>query len=369
MRFSIVSRLAAAGALVFTMAACGTEGAPSDTERPVVVATTTQVGSIAEELGGDAIDLTVLLSPGVEAHDFALTPAQAAALEQADLILISGAELETWLDDTIEAAGAEDRVRDLSEGVTLRTPGEGEPVHRHDDDEHGHDDEDGHHDDDDEHGHDDEDGHHDDDDEHGHDDEDGHHDDDDEHGHDDGHGHGETDPHYWMTASNAIVMVQNARAALVEVAPEDAEGIEERAAALIARLEAADDEVRRLIDEIPQDQRKLVTDHDAMGYFVDEYGLTFVGSIFPSLDVSSEPSARDVELLVQEIRAAGVTAIFTESSVNPRLARAIADEAGARLVTEPIYTDSLGEEGSGAETIDGMLIHNATVIRDGLTGD
>jgi ABC-type Zn uptake system ZnuABC Zn-binding protein ZnuA len=340
MRFSIVSRLAPAAALVFTMAACGTEGAPSDSERPVVVATTTQVGSIAEELGGEAIDLTVLLSPGVEAHDFALTPAQAAALEQADLILISGADLETWLDDTIEAAGVEDRVRDLSEGVTLRTPGEGEPVHGHDDDEHGHEDEDGLHDDD-----------------------------DDEHGDDDGHGHGETDPHYWMTASNAIVMVQNARTALLEVAPEDADGIEERAAALIARLEAADDEVRSLIGEIPPDQRKLVTDHDAIGYFVDEYGLTFVGSIFPSLDVSSEPSARDVELLVQEIREAGVTAIFTESSVNPRLARAIADEAGARLVTEPIYTDSLGEEGSGAETIDGMLIHNATVIRDGLAGD
>jgi len=91
--------------------------------------------------------------------------------------------------------------------------------------------------------------------------------------------------------------------------------------------------------------------------------------VFPSLDVSSEPSARDVETLVAQIREAGVTAIFTESSVNPRLARAIANEAGARLVTEPIYTDSLGEEGSGAETLDGMLVHNATVIRDGLTGD
>src|SRR5690606_7006775 len=103
-------------------------------------------------------------------------------------------------------------------------------------------------------------------------------------------------------------------------------------------------------------------------YFIDEYGLEFIGSIFPSLDVSSEPSAQEIEALVAEIRGQGVTAIFTESSVNPRLAAAVADETDAHLVDEPIYTDSLGPDGSGAETLDGMLLHNARVIRDGLLG-
>jgi ABC-type Zn uptake system ZnuABC Zn-binding protein ZnuA len=84
--------------------------------------------------------------------------------------------------------------------------------------------------------------------------------------------------------------------------------------------------------------------------------------------VASEPSAREIEALVAEIREHDVRALFTESSVNPRLAAAVADETEARLVDEPIYTDSLGAEGSGADTLDGMLLHNARVIRDGLAG-
>jgi ABC-type Zn uptake system ZnuABC Zn-binding protein ZnuA len=335
--------------MVLALVACGAQapGTGGDEDRLSVVATTTQVGSVAREVGGDAIDLTVLLAPGVEAHDFELSPAQGAAIERADLVLLSGAGLEDWLDDAIENAGASDRVRDMSEGVELRTPGDDEPTHGHDEDEHGHDE--------DEHGHDE--------DEHGHDE--------DEHGHDEdnGHGHGETDPHYWLTAENAIIMTENVRDALSEAAPEEADGFADRADALIDRLEAADAEVRALIDEIPPDQRKIVTDHDAMGYFVDAYGLEFAGSVFPSLDVSSEPSAREIEALVAEIRAEGITAIFTESAVNARLAQAVAEEAGARLVEEPLYTDSLGPEGSGADTMDGMLVHNARVIRDGLLGD
>ena len=317
MRLSIVNG-AVLSALLAVTSACGSASV-GDTQEPHVVATTTQVGAIARELGGDDIGLTVLLAPGVEAHDFELTPDRAAALEEADLVLISGAGLEDWLEDTIEGTGNADRVRDLSEGIELRAPSDEEPAHEHDDNE--------------------------------------------------GEAHADdVDPHYWLSGPNAIVMVENARDALVELAPASAEAIDDRAAELVARIEAADAEVRRLIAEIPPDERRIVTDHDALGYFVDEYGLEFVGSMFPSLDVSSEPSAREVEALIAEIRAAGVRAVFTESSVNPRLARAIAEESGARLVEEPIYTDSLGEEGSGADTLDRMLIHNARVIHGGLTG-
>ena len=299
------------------LVACTAHGpSPSAPDRALrVVATTTQVGSVAREIGGDAIELTVLLKPGIEAHDFELTPAAGAAIEEADLILVSGAGLEDWLDETLETIGGADRVRDLSEGVSLRVPGEDEP---------------------------------------GHEDEDDH--------------AGEVDPHYWLSALNAIVMAENARRALEDAVPEEADAFGERAAALIARLEDADAGVRAMIDEIPVDDRRIVTDHDALGYFIDEYGLEFVGSVFPSLDVSSEPSALEIEALVAEIREQGVTAIFTESSVNPRLAAAVAEETEARLVDEPIYTDSLGPEGSSAGTLDGMLLHNARVIRDGLLG-
>jgi ABC-type Zn uptake system ZnuABC Zn-binding protein ZnuA len=294
---AIVGAMLLGGAL----ASCG--GTASDDGGIPVVATTTQVGSIAGELGGDAIDLTVLLRPGVEAHDFEISPAAGAAIERADLILESGAGLETWLDDAIETIGGGDRVRDLSDGIELRRSADGA-----------------------------------------------------------------VDPHYWLSAPNAIRMVENARDALVDVAPGAADGITQRAATLVARLEAADAEIRALIGEIPEDGRKVVTDHDALGYFVDEYGLEFVGSVFPSLDVSSDPSAREIERLVERIRELDVPAIFPESAMNPQLAEAVADETGARVSNEPLYTDSLGPPGSGAETVDGMLLHDARVLHDGLVG-
>lgn len=311
-----------AAVLAVVLAGCSSGGTSAPDDGPLrVVATTTQVGSVASEIGGDAIDLTVLLRPGIEAHDFELTPATGAALEDADLILVSGAGLEDWLDDTLETIGGADRVRDLSAGVSLRVPGEDEPGPEGDDDDAG---------------------------------EDG--------------PAGEVDPHYWLSAPNAIVMAENARDALADAAPDQAGAFAERAAALTERLQAADAEVRAMIDEIPADDRRIVTDHDALGYFIDEYGLEFVGSVFPSLDVSSEPSAQEIETLVADIREQGVTAIFTESSVNPRLAAAVAEETDARLVDEAIYTDSLGPGGSGADTLDGMLLHNARVIRGGLLG-
>lgn len=311
-----------AAVLAVVLAGCSSGGTSAPDDGPLrVVATTTQVGSVASEIGGDAIDLTVLLRPGIEAHDFELTPATGAALEDADLILVSGAGLEDWLDDTLDTVGGADRVRDLSAGVSLRVPGEDEPGPEGDDDDAG---------------------------------EDG--------------PAGEVDPHYWLSAPNAIVMAENARDALADAAPDHAGAFAERAAALTERLQAADAEVRAMIDEIPADDRRIVTDHDALGYFIDEYGLEFVGSVFPSLDVSSEPSAQEIETLVADIREQGVTAIFTESSVNPRLAAAVAEETDARLVDEAIYTDSLGPGGSGADTLDGMLLHNARVIRGGLLG-
>ena len=310
---------------VITVVAAGcAPGSSAEADgRPRVVATTTQVGSLAREIGGEAIELTVLMEPGIEAHDFELTPEAGAALEKADLILVSGAGLESWLEDALETIGGSGRIRDLSQGVALRQADDKEAADDHAEEEHA----------------------------------------------DDADGHPEgADPHYWLSAPNAVVMAGNAGEALAEAAPQSAEMIEQRVRSLIERLEKVDAEIRSLMAQVPLEQRKIVTDHDALGYFIDEYGLTFVGSVFPTMDVASEPSARDIEALVSEVRAEGVTAIFTESSVNPRLARAVAEETGARIVEEPIYTDSLGPDGSGADTIDGMLLHNAHVIRDGLLG-
>ena len=270
-----------------------------------VVATTTQVGSAAREVGGDDIQLTVLLSPGAEAHDFEITPPAAAGIEDADLILESGAGLETWLHDALTTIGGEDRVRDMSAGVELRAPEDPADAE-------------------------------------------------------------EVDPHWWLSAPNAVLMVEHVRDALIAARPDLADGFTSRAAAYIARLEAADVEIRRLMAEIPEEGRGIVTNHDALGYFMAEYGLHFVGSVFPSLDVTSEPNPAQLAELADTIRSEGVTAIFSESAVNPGLAQAIADETGARVVDTPLYTDSLGPSGSPGATLDGMLLHDAQVIHDAL---
>jgi zinc/manganese transport system substrate-binding protein len=179
---------------------------------------------------------------------------------------------------------------------------------------------------------------------------------------------GRVDPHYWLTAPNAGHLVENVRDALSAARPEQGSSFAARAAAYLDRLRAVDIEIRRLMAEVPPGRRGIVTNHDALGYFVAEYGLHVVGSVFPSLDVSSEPNPAQLAALAETIRRAGVFAIFSESAVNPRLARAIANETGAKVVVEPLYTDSLGPPGSGAETLDGMLLHDARVIHGALVG-
>jgi zinc/manganese transport system substrate-binding protein len=295
-------------AIVVALAACGGGTPSADDGRLRVVATTTQVGEAARGVGGDDIALTVLLKPGAEAHEFEITPTAAAAIERSDLILESGAGLEVWLEGAVTTIGGRDRLRDVSAGVELRAP-------------------------------------------------------------DDTAEAGEVDPHYWLTAPNASRMVENVRDALSAARPDLADAFTARAASYLNRLEMADVEIRRLMGEIAPDRRGIVTNHDALGYFIDEYGLRFVGSIFPSLDVSADPNPSQLAELADTIRREHVAAIFSESAVNPRLARAIANETGAHVVDEPLYTDSLGAPGSGADTLDGMLLHDARVIHDALVAN
>lgn len=294
-------------ALGILLSACAASSPSPSDGRLRVVATTTQVGEAAREVGGNEIQLTVLLQTGADAHEFEITPPAAAALERSDLILESGAGLETWLQQPLATIGGRNRLRDMSVGVALRKP-------------------------------------------------------------DDPAEASETDPHWWMTAPNAIRMVENVRDAFSTARPDLASGFAERAAAYVARLRSVDAEIRRLMNEIPPARRGIVTNHDALGYFMAEYGLHFIGSVFPSLDVSSEPNPAQLAALADTIRSAGVTAIFSESAVNPKLAKAIAQESGARVVDTPLYTDSLGPPGSAGGTLDGMLLHDAQVIHDALVG-
>src|SRR5262249_17249724 len=138
------------------------------------------------------------------------------------------------------------------------------------------------------------------------------------------------------------------------------------AEAYSAQLEELDRWIFDQIARIPPDRRKLVTNHDAFGYYCDRYGLTFVGSIIPSTDDSAEASAADIARIVLLVRQQGVPAIFAEASTNPLLAERIARETGARLFT--LYADSLGPPGSGAESYIGMMRTDTTIIVNALSG-
>jgi ABC-type Zn uptake system ZnuABC Zn-binding protein ZnuA len=169
----------------------------------------------------------------------------------------------------------------------------------------------------------------------------------------------------WHNPQNAKVMVENIAAALTAADPENMALFAANADSYKAKLDATDAEVRQLIDQIPAANRKVVTNHDAFGYFFDYYGLEFVGAVIPTSNKDAQSSAKDLAALQDLIKSEGVKAIFAEEEIDPKVARELAVDSGVQAV-EGLYADSLGEPGSGAETIDGMLLFNAKKIAEAL---
>lgn len=174
------------------------------------------------------------------------------------------------------------------------------------------------------------------------------------------------DPHIWLDPRNAKVMVRNITAALVAADPAHRADYEANEAAYAAELDRLDGEIAAQIAGLTN--KKLVTNHDALGYYVDRYGLEFVGSIIPSFDTSAELSAADVSGVVARVKEAGVKAVFSESSLPRKTAEAIGRDAGVAVVAgeDALYVDSLGPPGSDGATYLEMLRHNTRVIVDHL---
>jgi zinc/manganese transport system substrate-binding protein/manganese/iron transport system substrate-binding protein len=170
------------------------------------------------------------------------------------------------------------------------------------------------------------------------------------------------DPHIWQNPQNAKIMVANIEQALAAADPADASSFKANQDAYDAKLDALDAEVARQIDSLAN--KKLVTNHDAFGYYVDRYHLDFVGSIIPSFDTSAELSAKDVADIVAKIKATGVKAIFSESSLPPHTAETIANEAHVKVVEgeNALYGDTLGPAGSDGATYLQMIEHNTKTI-------
>jgi zinc/manganese transport system substrate-binding protein len=175
------------------------------------------------------------------------------------------------------------------------------------------------------------------------------------------------DPHWWQDPRNAMLATEAVRDALAEADPDGRRAYERNAAAYVRELRALDEKIERCMRRVPREKRKLVTTHDSLGYFAERYGIEVIGSVIPSLSTQAQPSAKDVDALVEQIENEGVEAIFPEAAVSQRLERAISRESGAE-VGRQLWTDSLGGEGSGAETYVDAMRANADALAQGMSG-
>jgi ABC-type Zn uptake system ZnuABC Zn-binding protein ZnuA len=177
----------------------------------------------------------------------------------------------------------------------------------------------------------------------------------------------ELDPHWWQDPRNAERAVAAIRDALVRADPPHAAAYRAAARSYGARIAALDAAVGRCMARVPAARRRLVTTHDALGYYARRYGISVIGTVIPSLSTAGQASAGQIAALVGTIKRAGVSAVFAESSVNPKVEAAIAAEAGAR-VGHALWADTLGPPGSGGATYLQSIAANTRALVDGFTG-
>lgn len=276
-----------------------------------VVATTNIVGDVVSNVGGDAIELTVLIEAGQDPHSFEPTPSTLAAVERAEVIFANGFDLEESLLEDIETA-AKIPVTPVSTGI--------EPLI-------------------------------------------------DEHEDDDRHGHGAADPHVWFDPTNVIIWVDNIEEHLVTVDPSRGDGYHIRAGMYRKRLEMLDQWIRRQFSSLPADAKKLVTDHRMFGYFADEYGFEIIGTILPGLSTSADASARSITDLVKLLEKEKVFTIFVGSTAGrglQKLADTVASELGEEVRIIEMLTGSLSVRGELGDSYIGYMEYNIGQIVKGL---
>jgi ABC-type Zn uptake system ZnuABC Zn-binding protein ZnuA len=178
---------------------------------------------------------------------------------------------------------------------------------------------------------------------------------------------GKHDPHWWQDPRNAIAAVRQIAVVLARADPGHAGAYRANADAYVARLRRLDATIAGCVAPLAPAQRKLVTDHDAFDYYARRYGFRIVGAVIPAQTTQAEASAGELARLVRQIRREHVRAVFPEESVSPKVAEAVAREAGATARLR-LYGDTLGPKGSAGETYVGMVTANTDRILDGLSG-
>jgi ABC-type Zn uptake system ZnuABC Zn-binding protein ZnuA len=324
-----------------------------DSNRPLVIATTPILGDLVRQVGGDQVNVDVLIPLGADPHDFEPSAAQAAQLRDASLIVANGLGLEERLESALDGAQKDGvPVFEVGEQLDPLSIGTADKEETHaEDDGHGHKD-DGHGHKDDGHGHKD--------DGHGHKDE--------APAQEEAHNHGTEDPHVWLDPERMATAASLVATQLATTTGLDAAPFQERAATYAEAARAAETEARALLAELPADQRKLITNHDALEYFAQRFNLEVIGTVIPGGSTLAEPSAADLSDLVALIEANNVKAIFSESTVSSKLIESLAREVGSQVSVVELSTDTLGEPGSPTATYPGLIVTTARLIANGLSG-
>lgn len=289
---------AAAAALV---AMAGPAGAQ---EKLKVVATFSIIADLVQNVGGDRVAIATLVGANNDAHVYSPSPADARTLAGASVVVVNGLGFEGWLDRLVKASATKAAMVVASRGVKPRTAAGG-------------------------------------------------------HAHGHGHGQPDADPHAWQSIANVKVYVANIRDALIKADAAGKAAYEANAAAYLGKLDALEKEIQAAVAAIPADRRRIITNHDAFGYFAAAYGITFIAP--QGVTTDSEPSARDVARIISQIRKQKIPAVFLENVTDSRLLRRISDETGARI-GGTLYSDALTDAKGAAPTYIDMMRHNIKTL-------
>lgn len=287
----------------FAIAAClaAAPASAQDAPKKKVVATFSILGDLVRNVGGDRIDVSVLVGPDGDTHVYSPSPADARSIKDADIVFQNGLKFEGWMERLVSSSGTKAGAVTASTGI--------EAFEEADDDH-------------------------------------------------------ETDPHAWQSVPNVKIYVANIRDGLTAADPEGKTAYEENASAYLAKLDRLDADIRTAIGNIPQEKRKIITNHDAFGYFAREYSIEFIAPQGVSSD--AEASARDVANIIRQIKKEKIAAVFIETISDPRLMERIVREAKVGIGGR-VYSDSLSSVDGPAGTYIDMMNYNIRAFASALT--
>ncbi len=284
--------------LVAAAFAAGLISAPAHAEPLKAVATFSILGDLVSQVGGDRVAVETLVGPDGDAHVFSPSPADAKKVAEAKIVFENGLGLEGWMSKIAKSSGSKAPVIVASKGVSAREMEDEDGDHAH------------------------------------------------------GHTHEVTDPHAWQDARNVKTYVGNIRDALTAADPEGKAAYEANAAAYLAKLDELDAEIRAAWAKVPAERRKIITSHDAFGYYSAAYGLEILAP--QGVSTEAEASAKDVARIIRQIRAEKIPAVFVENITDKRLTQRIAKETGAKI-GGALYSDALSpKDGPAGAYLDMM---------------